>query len=75
MNPLFKRVFGRPARRAGVVGHLVTYSMTLTLSGLYKDYVSLGQGLLEMVGAIHKVKIRPADVEALKESMMSMPAH
>src|SRR5262249_39077805 len=57
------------------LGHLVTYSMTLTLSGLYKDFFSLGQGLFEMVGAIHKVEVQPADVEALKEGMLTMPAH
>jgi 2-haloacid dehalogenase len=49
--------------------------MTLTLSGLYKDFFSLGQGLFEMVGAIHKVKVKPADIESLKEGMLTMPAH
>jgi 2-haloacid dehalogenase len=51
------------------------YSMTITLSGLYKDYWELGQGLLRMVGTIHKVEITDDDVEALKRGMMTMPAH
>jgi hypothetical protein len=63
MNPLFKRVFGDERVLREWFGHLIMYSMALTLSGLYKDYFSLGQGLFEMVGAIHKVK--PAYVEAL----------
>jgi 2-haloacid dehalogenase len=28
-----------------------------------------------MVGAIHKVDVQPADIEALKEGMLTMPAH
>jgi 2-haloalkanoic acid dehalogenase type II len=75
MSPLFKRVFGDERVLREWLGHLITYSMTLTLSGLYKDFFSLGQGLFEMVGAIHKVKVEPADVEALKKGMLTMPAH
>ena len=75
LNPLFKRVFGDERVLREWFGHLIMYSMTLTLSGLYKDYFSLGQGLFEMVGAIHQVKVKPADVEALNKSMLTMPAH
>jgi 2-haloacid dehalogenase len=75
MNPLFKRVFGDERVLREWFGHLIMYSMTLTISGLYKDYFSLGQGLFEMVGAIHMVKVKPADVAALKKSMLTMPAH
>jgi hypothetical protein len=75
MNPLFKRVFGDERVQREWLGHLILYSMTLTLSGLYKDFFSLGQGLFEMVGAIHKVKVKPADIESLKEGMLTMPAH
>jgi 2-haloacid dehalogenase len=66
MNPLFKHVFGDESVLREWFGQLILYSMTLTLSGLYKDFFSLGQGLLEMVGATHKVKVKPGDIEALK---------
>jgi 2-haloalkanoic acid dehalogenase type II len=75
MNPLFKRVFGDERVLREWLGHLIMYSMTLTLSGLYKDFFSLGQGLFEMVGTIHKVEVKPADIEALKKGMLTMPAH
>ena len=75
MNPLFKRVFGDERVLREWLGHLFLYSMTLTLSGLYKDFFSLGQGVFEMVGAIHRVEVQPADVEALKEGILTMPAH
>src|SRR5262245_55140162 len=75
MKPLFKRVFGDERVLREWLGHLIMYSMTLTLSGLYKDFFSLGQGLFEMVGAIHEVEVKPADVEALAKGMLTMPAH
>jgi 2-haloacid dehalogenase len=75
ISPLFKRVFGDERVLREWLGHLILYSMTLTLSGLYKDFFSLGQGVSEMVAAIHRIKIKPADVEALKEGMLTMPAH
>jgi 2-haloacid dehalogenase len=74
-SPLFKRVFGDERVLREWLGHLILYSMTLTLSGLYRDFFSLGQGVFEMVATIHRVKIQPADVEALKEGMLTMPAH
>ena len=75
MQPLFERIFGDKHALREWLGHLIMYSMTVTLSGLYKDYFSLGQGLLKMVGDIHKVPVKPADVEAIKLAMLTMPAH
>ena len=37
MHPLFERIFGEKKVLREWLGHLVMYSMTLTLSGLYKD--------------------------------------
>jgi 2-haloacid dehalogenase len=75
MHPLFERIFGDKRALREWLGHLIMYSMTLTLSGLYKDYFSLGQGLLTMVGDIHKVKVTPEDIEAIKQAMLTMPPH
>ena len=75
MHPLFERIFGDKRVLREWLGHLIMYSMTLTLSGVYKDYFSLGQGLLKMVGDIHKVKVTPEDIEAIRQAMLTMPAH
>ena len=75
MNPLFERVFGDKRVLREWLGHLIMYSMTITLSGLYKDYWAIGGGVFQMVGAIHKIDIKPADVEALMNAMKTMPAH
>ena len=75
LSPLFERVFGDRRVLREWFGHLVLYSMTATLSGLYEDYFSLGRGLFEMVGTIHGVAVDAADVEALREGLLTMPAH
>ena len=75
MNGLFERIFGDKRVLREWFGNLVMYSMTITLSGLYKDYWDLGQGLFRMVGAIHKIEIKDDDVAALKKAMMTMQAH
>jgi 2-haloacid dehalogenase len=75
LNPLFERVLGDRRVLREWFGQLVLYSMTTTLSGLYEDFFSLGRGLFEMVGAVHGVAVEAADVEALREGLLTMPAH
>ena len=75
LSPLFESAFGDKRVLREWFGQLVTYSMTLTLSGLYKDFFSLGQGLLQMLAEIHGVQLTPVQLAALKEGMMTMPAH
>jgi 2-haloacid dehalogenase len=42
---------------------------------LYKDFFSLGQGILQMLGDIHGVSLKPSDIDEIKNRMMTMPAH
>jgi 2-haloalkanoic acid dehalogenase type II len=75
MNPLFERIFGDKRVLREWFGRLIMYSMTITLSGLYEDVFSLGQGLLQMIGEIHHVDIAQAELQELKTGMLTMPAH
>lgn len=75
MTPLFERIFGDPRVLREWFGQLVMYSMTVTLSGHYVDYFTLGQGLLRMLADIHHVNITDDDVRGVKEGMLTMPAH
>jgi 2-haloacid dehalogenase len=75
MTPLFQQIFGDPAALREWFGQLVTYSMTATLSGRYADYFTLGQGVLRMLAAIHRVGITDEDLHRLAEGMLTMPAH
>jgi 2-haloacid dehalogenase len=75
MAPLFERVFGDPQAMREWFNQLVMYSMAATLSGRYVDYFSLGQGLLQMQAATQRIAITGDDVHALKDAMLTMPAH
>jgi 2-haloacid dehalogenase len=75
MAPLFERMFGDRRVLREWFGQLIMYSMTITLSGLYEDFFTLGQALLRMVGDIHGVEVRKPDVEELRTRMLTMPPH
>jgi 2-haloacid dehalogenase len=73
--PLFERVFGDGRVVREWFGQLVMYSMTATLSGFYDDFFSLGKGVFQMIGAVHGVAVEAAALEALREGLLTMPAH
>ncbi len=73
--PLFERLFGDPQAMRDWFNQLVMYSMTATLSGHYVDFFTLGQGLLQMLASTHRLSVTDDDVHALKEGMLTMPAH
>jgi 2-haloacid dehalogenase len=75
MAPLFARVFGDARVLREWFGQLVLYSGVVTVSGLYQDFFVLGQGVLRMLGDIHKVDIRSSDMDELRTRMLHMPAH
>jgi 2-haloacid dehalogenase len=75
LNVLFERIFGDPRTMREWLGHLIMYSMTTTLSGLYVDYFTLGPGLLKMVGDIHGVTVTDQDQALIRDGMKTMAAH
>jgi 2-haloacid dehalogenase len=56
-------------------GQLILYSDAITLSGPYTTFFTLGQGVLKMLGSIHKVSVTEADVDELRTRLLTMPAH
>lgn len=75
ITPVFQRVFGDPAAMRQWFGQLLTYSMTVTASGHYVDFFTLGQGVLRMLATIGGVDLNDDDEDALKHAMLTMPAH
>jgi len=73
--PFFERLFGNRKILREWFNQLILYSNAITLSGYYQTFFTLGQGVLEMLGTIYGVSIRPSDVEELRAGMLSMPAH
>jgi 2-haloacid dehalogenase len=75
LNPIFERVFGDPRVMREWFGQLITYSMTVTMSGLWEGFFTLGQGLLTMLGDVHGVRVTDDDVAEIRQAMLTMPAH
>jgi 2-haloacid dehalogenase len=75
IGPFFERKFGDRKVLREWFNQLILYSNAITLSGYYETFFTLGQGVLEMLGTIYGVSIQPADLEELRRSMLSMPAH
>ncbi|WP_292981383.1 haloacid dehalogenase type II [Mycobacterium sp.] len=75
LTPVFARIFGDAGTMREWFAQLVLYSMTVTSSGHYIDFFTLGQGVLRMVAATRGVDISDDDVDELKHAMLTMPAH
>jgi 2-haloacid dehalogenase len=75
MAPFFEKMFGDRKILHEWFTQLVLYSNVITLSGYYQTFFTLGQGVLEMLGTIYGVSIKPTDLEELRVNMLSMPAH
>jgi 2-haloacid dehalogenase len=73
--PVFARIFGDPMVMREWFGQLLMYSMTATLAGHYVDFFTLGQGVLRMVADTRRAEVTDDDVQALKQAMLTMPAH
>jgi 2-haloacid dehalogenase len=73
--PLFQRLFGDRKAMREWFGQLILYSETVTLSGPYTTFFTLGQGVLKMLGTIYNVPITEADIDELRTLMLTMPAH
>src|SRR6202046_1097494 len=67
ISPSFALIFVDPRAMREWLGHLIMYSMTSTLSGLYVDYFTLGQGLLSMVADIHGISVSDKDIASIAE--------
>ena len=75
LSPHFEHMFGDRAVLRTWFGDLVMYSMTLTLSGHYVDFFTLGRAVLQMVAATRGVVLADGDVDTLEQALSTMPAH
>jgi 2-haloacid dehalogenase len=75
LTPLFKRIFGDRRAMREWFGQVLTYSMTVTMSGSYVDFFTLGRGALRMLASVHQVNVTDDDERELKQAMLTMPAH
>ena len=72
--PLFARVFGDGQLLLEWFAQLVLYSNVVTPSGVYEMFFVLAQGVLRMLGDIHKVYIHASDMAELRTRMLNARA-
>lgn len=75
LAPIFQRLFGDRQVLREWFAQLILYSGAITLSGPYTTFFTLGQGVLRMLGTIHRVSVQQSDIDELRERMLTMPAH
>lgn len=73
--PLFDRLFDHRNVLREWFNQLVLYSNAVTLAGYYQTFVTLGQGVLQMLSNIYDVPVEQSDLGELRDRMLSMPAH
>lgn len=73
--PLFDELFGDEGVLREWFAQLIMYSMAITLAGNYVTFPVLAQGVLRMLGDIHRVDVTDDDVDRLKTGLLTMPAH
>jgi 2-haloacid dehalogenase len=74
-GPVFERVFGNKAVLREWFAQLILYSDAISLAGPYATFFELGEGLLKMLADIHRVTVKPSDVEELRHRFATLPAH
>jgi 2-haloacid dehalogenase len=75
LDPHFDRIFGDSLVRSEWFGLVLRNAMTLTITGDYTDFVTVGGASLQMVADVHGVEPSNADRSDIREAMTSMPAH
>ena len=75
LEPLFVRIFGNKSVLREWFSHLIIYSQTMTLSGLYAPFSRLASGTLRMIATMYDIDLKNSDIQELKERITTMPAH
>lgn len=75
LDPIFERAFGDPAVRRQWFGLVLRNAMTLTMTGAYQDFITVGAASLDMVAEQHQVTLSQSDREAIRQTMGDLPPH
>ncbi len=75
LDPHFERVFGDAAVRKQWFGLVLRNAMTLTITGDFTDFVTVGTASLDMVGDQLGISPSAADRATIRETMTSLPTH
>lgn len=75
LDPVFADAFGSAGVRREWFGQVLQSAMTVTLSGLYRDFSEVGAAALTMVAERHGVTVGDAHRQAVAETLRRLPPH
>jgi 2-haloacid dehalogenase len=75
ISPFFQRVFGDAAVARDWFGETILYSETATVTKGFTPFGELAGGILRMLGRIHGIEVKPADVEELRALLSELPPY
>lgn len=75
LDPTFERAFGDAAVRRQWFGLVLRNAMTLTMTGAYQDFLTVGAASLDMVADQHRVALSQADRDTIRQTMGNLPPH
>jgi 2-haloalkanoic acid dehalogenase type II len=75
LEPLFRRVFGDETALREWFSLLLLHSQVATLAGPYFDFATLAKAALQMTAASRQVTVAEADMVAILNGMLTLPAH
>jgi 2-haloacid dehalogenase len=75
LDPIFERAFGDAGVRRQWFGLVLRNAMTLTMTGAYQDFITVGAASLDMVAEQHRVSLGQTDRDAIRETMGNLPPH
>ncbi len=75
LDPTFERLFGDAAVRRQWFGLVLRNAMTLTMTGAYQDFITVGASSLDMIADQHRVTIAQADRDSVRQTMGNLPPH
>ena len=75
LDPFFERAFGDQSVRRHWFGLVLRNAMAVTITGDYRDFLSVGAASLEMVARQHGVSLSDADRASVRETMGNLPPH
>jgi 2-haloacid dehalogenase len=75
LDPQFERIFGDASTRQAWFGQFLTSWLTATVTGVYRDFGTIGGAALEMIAERQGVDLSDEDKQQILGGMQHLPPH
>ena len=75
LDPQFERVFGDASTRQAWFGQFLTSWLTATVTGVYREFGTIGGAALEMIAERQGVALSDEDKQQILGGMQNLPPH